>query len=184
MFETTLLSLRVLDETFNATPMQKKQASLSLASHLAKPAIRRPIFKSTASSNDTSCPSTPAEDDELFIDRLWEQVRSKARKLPIFPSPSPAEVRESCNEIGPVGNGTIYPRLTRRKSITYRDSADGRNTVVIFDLPGVKKSDVHVSFQYKRLVVSYKLVREVEKRERQVRPGNNGEAMYSSNTIT
>lgn len=37
--------------------------------------------------------------------------------------------------------------------------------VVILELPGVDKADVHVTFQPKRLVVSYKTVSETEHRE-------------------
>ncbi|PAV16601.1 HSP20-like chaperone [Pyrrhoderma noxium] len=53
----------------------------------------------------------------------------------------------------------------RRKSIVYRESSDKRNMVVILELPGVDKADVHVTFQPKRLVVSYKTVSETEHRE-------------------
>ena len=37
--------------------------------------------------------------------------------------------------------------------------------MAILHLPGVLKSDVHVSFQYKRLLVSYRAVEENEKWE-------------------
>lgn len=59
-------------------------------------------------------------------------------------------------------NSSRTPTLSRRRSIVYRESSDKRHMLVILDLPGVDKADVHVSFQYKRLVVSYKIIRETE----------------------
>jgi len=50
-------------------------------------------------------------------------------------------------------------------SVKYRESADGSTVTAIFDLPRVKKDDMHVSFQGNRLVVSWRMVKITEREE-------------------
>lgn len=50
-------------------------------------------------------------------------------------------------------------------SVKYRESADGLTVTAIFDLPRVKKDDMHVSFQGNRLVVSWRTVKITEREE-------------------
>lgn len=50
-------------------------------------------------------------------------------------------------------------------STTFRDSADGRSVIAFFDVPGLTKHDLHVSFQRNCLVVSWDLVQVSEKEE-------------------
>lgn len=123
------------------------------------------ISVSTSSSKETSEPITPIEADEQFIDRLWEQVRSRAKGS----SDDAVPVEEVKDRARPVvdQNKVEVPkplerRLSRRSSLKFRDSRDGNTTFAILNLPGVHKSDVHVNFQYKRLIVSYKSVEESE----------------------
>ncbi|KAI0787714.1 HSP20-like chaperone [Fomes fomentarius] len=61
-------------------------------------------------------------------------------------------------------------------SVNFRESPDGRNMLVTFDMTGVKKQDMHVSYRTNRLIVSWRVERSVEKqdgdvvvREREVR---------------
>jgi len=49
--------------------------------------------------------------------------------------------------------------------VTFRDSSDGTRTTATFDLQGIKKSDVHVSFQNDKVVVSWETVNVEEKME-------------------
>ncbi|KAH9850322.1 hypothetical protein C2E23DRAFT_836069 [Lenzites betulinus] len=53
----------------------------------------------------------------------------------------------------------------RRSSVGFRESQDGRNMVVTFDMTGVKKPDMHVSYRTTRLVVSWRVERTAERRE-------------------
>jgi len=48
-------------------------------------------------------------------------------------------------------------------SVKYRESTDGLTVTAIFDLPHVKKDDMHVSFQGNRLVVTWRVVRIIER---------------------
>lgn len=57
-------------------------------------------------------------------------------------------------------------KLQKGKSyVKYRESADGQTVTAIFDLPRVKKDDMHVSFQGNRLVVSWRTVKITEREE-------------------
>jgi len=58
--------------------------------------------------------------------------------------------------------GVFFPLLS---SVKYRKSADGLTVTAIFDLPRVKKDDMHVSFQGNRFVVSWQTVRITEREE-------------------
>ncbi|KAI0368648.1 hypothetical protein BV20DRAFT_909587, partial [Pilatotrama ljubarskyi] len=50
-------------------------------------------------------------------------------------------------------------------SVNFKESPDGRNLIVSFDMTGVKKQDMHVSYRTTRLVVSWRVERTMEKRE-------------------
>ena len=52
-----------------------------------------------------------------------------------------------------------------QSSVKYRESPDGLTVTAIFDLPRVKKDDMHVSFQGNRLVVSWRVVKITEREE-------------------
>ncbi|EJF64758.1 hypothetical protein DICSQDRAFT_18425, partial [Dichomitus squalens LYAD-421 SS1] len=50
-------------------------------------------------------------------------------------------------------------------SVNFRESPDGRNMMVTFDMTGVKKQDMHVSYRTTRLIVSWKVERTTEEQE-------------------
>ncbi|KAI0671643.1 hypothetical protein C8Q78DRAFT_948401, partial [Trametes maxima] len=50
-------------------------------------------------------------------------------------------------------------------SVSFKESPDGRNLIVTFDMTGVKKQDMHVSYRTSRLIVNWRVERTVEKRE-------------------
>ncbi|THH11023.1 hypothetical protein EW145_g931 [Phellinidium pouzarii] len=116
------------------------------------------VSPTSSKGTSESGPITPLDADEHFIDRLWERVRSGASGH----ADEKEQIRGGNN---PASGGQSLPRLTRRRSITYRESSDGKNIVVMLDLPDVNKSDVHISFQHQRLVVSYKTLKEIERRD-------------------
>lgn len=58
------------------------------------------------------------------------------------------------------------PKLKRRKSkVNFHDSADGKTVTATFDLQGVQKSDVHVSYQNDKVVISWESVSINEQKE-------------------
>ena len=58
-----------------------------------------------------------------------------------------------------------YRRFSSLSSVKYRESADGLTVTAIFDLPRVKKDDMHVSFQGSKLVVSWRVIKITEREE-------------------
>lgn len=62
-------------------------------------------------------------------------------------------------------NQRLVPNIFGMLFRVFRESPDGRNTIVILSLPGVQKSDVHISYQHRRLIISYKSVEETERWE-------------------
>ncbi|KAF7970627.1 hypothetical protein HWV62_5053 [Athelia sp. TMB] len=58
------------------------------------------------------------------------------------------------------------PKLKKRKSIaTLRESHDGRMITATFDLPGIKKNQVHVSYRGHYLIVDWETVKVTEHEE-------------------
>jgi len=56
--------------------------------------------------------------------------------------------------------------LKKRKSkANFQDSADGKTVTATFELQGVNKSDVHVSYQNDKVVISWESVTTDEKME-------------------
>ncbi|KAL5503893.1 hypothetical protein ACEPAH_7964 [Sanghuangporus vaninii] len=125
---------------------------------------------STSSSKETAEPVTPLEADEEFIDQLWQQVRSRTSTRGSLEIAVPGEEKkvQASPTVGkevPKHSRPISARLSRQPSLIFRDSSNGKNTLAILNLPGVLKSDVHISYQYMRLIISYKTVEETEKWE-------------------
>lgn len=65
-----------------------------------------------------------------------------------------------------VETSVLAPQVKKQKSLaSFRDSADGRTVTATFDMPGLQKQDVHVSFQRNRLVVTWENVNVTEREE-------------------
>ncbi|KAL5526021.1 hypothetical protein ACEPAG_7359 [Sanghuangporus baumii] len=150
---------------------------------LSPPAQRRPhqrssspvesayfMSTSTSSSKETAEPVTPLEADEEFIDQLWQQVRSRTStrgslEIAVQGEEKKVQASPAVGKEVPKPSRPISARLSRQPSLTFRDSPNGKNTLAVLNLPGVLKSDVHISYQYRRLIISYKTVEETEKWE-------------------
>ncbi|KAI5118998.1 hypothetical protein M0805_004408 [Coniferiporia weirii] len=150
---------------FKSTTPRNRPHPLSLA-----PLHERAFVgaSTSTSSKDTTSPITPKDADEHFIDHLWKQVRSKVNGPSEIPAPTNGKRGPEDDEghgASPMPAGQAFRRTTRRRSITFRDSSDGRNVVVTLDMSGVTKSDIHIGYQHRRLVVSYKTFKEIERRE-------------------
>ncbi|EPQ52844.1 hypothetical protein GLOTRDRAFT_140446 [Gloeophyllum trabeum ATCC 11539] len=114
---------------------------------------RAPELTRRRSSDDSFGPETPPE----WIDAVWQNVReAKERGF---------KHRQGRPE-GPARHPAQKPKLVRRKSIVnFKESADGRTVTAVFDLEGVKKEDMHVSFHSKRVTITWKTVSVIEYEE-------------------
>ncbi|KAI0326646.1 hypothetical protein GY45DRAFT_1356178 [Cubamyces sp. BRFM 1775] len=103
-------------------------------------------------------PSPPGDNS---LDTVWEAVLSaKSKDL----AASPSKVKSLDETI--VAEPPPKKKVPKRKSrVDIKESLDGKNLTVTFDLAGVKKQDMHVSFRATRLIVSWKVERVAEKRE-------------------
>ncbi|TFK47696.1 hypothetical protein OE88DRAFT_1665261 [Heliocybe sulcata] len=106
---------------------------------------RAPQLTHRRSSDDSFGPETPPE----WIDEVWQSVReAKARGF-----------KHAGKLEAAARNPQPRPKLVRRKSIAdFKVSADGRTVTAVFDLAGVKKEDMHVSFHSKRITITWKTV--------------------------
>ncbi|KAI0749396.1 hypothetical protein C8Q80DRAFT_1102273, partial [Daedaleopsis nitida] len=68
-------------------------------------------------------------------------------------------------------------------SVNFRESPDGRNMLVTFDMAGVKKQDMHVSYRTGRLVISWHVERTVERADADGVPVREREVRRYSHTI-
>ncbi|KAI0775290.1 hypothetical protein BD413DRAFT_454396, partial [Trametes elegans] len=50
-------------------------------------------------------------------------------------------------------------------SVSFKESPDGKNLMVTFDMTGVKKQDMHVSYRRNRLIVAWRIERIAERRD-------------------
>ncbi|THH15698.1 hypothetical protein EW146_g4817 [Bondarzewia mesenterica] len=121
-------------------------------------------------STSSAGPSTPADSDSL--DRVWSEVmRKKERAMAVSPSKIKSlEVLSASDQLSQAAPAsppiTVKPRLKRQKSnVTFKESSDGRRVVAVFDLPGVKKQEMHVSYQVDRLVVTWQTIKVTERME-------------------
>ncbi|TFY71150.1 hypothetical protein EVG20_g1853 [Dentipellis fragilis] len=117
-------------------------------------------YTSHASSSSTE-PETVVNSESL--DRVWSEVR-KTKERAMAASPSKIEslgVRSGSEQTLPAAAHHAAPRphLKRHKSIVnFKESRDGRMMTATFELPGVPKEDMHVSYQVDRLVITWRTV--------------------------
>lgn len=115
----------------------------------------------------------PATGNELrnlpSLDQLWDQIRkrkereeakrpTKVKSLETAPA-APSGVSRSPPDQSATQRKVTPPQLKRKKSIvSYRESHDGRTKTAIFDLPGVKKEHMHISFRPDHMTVEWTTV--------------------------
>ncbi|KAI0833385.1 hypothetical protein BC628DRAFT_1307530 [Trametes gibbosa] len=101
----------------------------------------------------------PAQQNSL--NTVWEEVLSAKEK----------EMEASPSKVKSLEGVSLPPTLSKKKvakrksSVAFKESPDGRNMMVTFDMTGVKKQDMHVSYRTTRLVVSWRVERTAERRE-------------------
>jgi len=90
-----------------------------------------------------------------------ERERERERERPVMPSASPNKSDDILKQ-----DSKGQPKLKKRKSIaTLRESHDGRMITATFDLPGIKKNQVHVSYRGHYLIVDWETVKITEHEE-------------------
>ncbi|KAI0926147.1 hypothetical protein AcW1_008387 [Taiwanofungus camphoratus] len=111
-------------------------------------------------------PTFPGSPQPVSLDPVWEEVRqSKERELAV----SPSKVRSVETAMSPTAGQASARKVTKRvSSVSFKQSADGRMMTATFEIPGVRKQDMHVSFRSRCLVVSWVTMKVTEKREGQV----------------
>jgi HSP20 family molecular chaperone IbpA len=125
-----------------------------------------------SSSDDSIEPVTPTDHESL--DQLWSSLRQQkerkmAKEVPKIesfggsPQPPSAPV---INVPSRPSAASTRPSLKTQKSIsTFHESSDGRMMTATFKIPGLKKQDIHVSYQRNRLGVTWESVEITETEE-------------------
>ncbi|PIL35659.1 hypothetical protein GSI_02389 [Ganoderma sinense ZZ0214-1] len=175
-------SLEAFDKLFERAFAPRDTPPLSLAPlALTDDRDVRPPSPKTQfySPMETEFPISDGHDHSL--DSLWDEVR-QAKEVELESSPSKVKSLEGATlSLGSSQSGTAPVRrqttgeqpqspgrkrvTKRRSSVNFRESADGRNIMVTFDMTGVKKQDMHVSYRSSRLIVNWKVERTTEKQE-------------------
>jgi HSP20 family molecular chaperone IbpA len=167
-----------------------KQFAPATSPQLTPPDLHRSVGampKPQESSEDSMGPPTPVDRDYVSLGQLWDTLREKkarqmAKEVPKVKSledgtrepdrdmqyvvqhiraPSPSPMPEEAYKPGPTPQ-----KVKKRKSIaTFCESSDGRTVTATFDLPGIKKSQVHVSFRGQYLLVDWETVNITEHEE-------------------
>jgi len=100
------------------------------------------------------------------LSQLWEEVRSKSRSAQSMSKPS----RGAGGRASPAmsasqpATDSVDPKKAK-STATFTESMDGSLIKATFELPGVRKPDMHVSFQGSRLVISWETGRVVTRQE-------------------
>ncbi|TFK81256.1 hypothetical protein K466DRAFT_531995 [Polyporus arcularius HHB13444] len=187
-------SLEAFDKLFERAFAPRENPALtplSLSDDIRRPTAPSPPSPSTLfySPVDPNFPISPAPIGETSLDPIWEEVmQTKERELASSPSKvkslegaaslslSPSQQSQSSQTQVQQLPQTKKRVTKRRSSVNFRESLDGRNMLVTFDMVGVKKQDMHVSYRTSRLIVSWRVERTVERqdgdvvvREREVR---------------
>ncbi|KAM5530409.1 hypothetical protein V8D89_015920 [Ganoderma adspersum] len=185
-FRRSRQSLEAFDKLFERAfaPRDTPPLSLSLAPlALTDDRDVRPPSPKTQfySPMETEFPISDAHAHDNSLDSLWDEVR-QAKEVELESSPSKVKSLEGATmSLGSSQSATAAPagrqgtgeqqspgrkRVTkRRSSVNFRESPDGRNMMVTFDMTGVKKQDMHVSYRSNRLIVNWKVERMTEKQE-------------------
>jgi HSP20 family molecular chaperone IbpA len=145
------------------------------------------IPKPQESSEDSMGPPTPVDRDYVSLTQLWDTLREKKARQMAKEAPKVKSLEDGTREVdrdvpyvvqpirppmslSPKPEETYKPgptqKVKKRKSIaTFRESQDGRTVTATFDLPGIKKSQVHVSFRGHYLIVDWETVKITEQEE-------------------
>jgi len=137
-------------------------------------------------SEDSMGPPAPVDRDYASLGQLWDTLREKKARQMAKEVPKVKSLEDGAREPdrdmpyvvqhvrspspSPMTEETYKPgqthKVKKRKSIaTFVESPDGRMVTATFDLPGIKKSQVHVSFRGQYLIVDWETVNITEHEE-------------------
>jgi len=136
------------------------------------------------SSEDSMGPPTPVDRDYESLGQLWDVLRDKKARQMAKEAPKVKSLEEGVRDHdrdvmqharrsrspSPIREEGYKPepkhRVKKRKSIaTFRESHDGRMMTATFDLPGIKKNQVHISYRGHYLIVDWETVKITEHEE-------------------
>jgi len=177
----------MFDKAF-APPITPHELTPTLTpSDLDRPSYQtpnRPQFPD--SSEDSMGPPTPVDRDYESLGQLWDTLRDKKARQMAKEVPKVKSLEEGIRDAdrdmlhvthharrsrSPSPMPQVYKpepkqKITKRKSIaTFRESQDGRMITATFDLPGIKKNQVHISYRGHYLVVDWETVKVTEHEE-------------------
>jgi len=155
------------------------------------------LSSSTPSGTVTATPTPTLRATELYepqspqiltpdgqsLEPIWDAVRQlKVKALATLPSKV-----KSLEGVEPIEPQTViseppqveHKKLKRKSSATFRESPDGRLVTAVFDMGGVSKQDMHVSFKGNRVIVTWRRTKVVESMEDGVRVRERKEKQYS-----
>lgn len=123
-------------------------------------------------------PPEEIQDPEFKLLRIWEQVReAKSKQLEALPSKVKSLDIPKLHRSEAVG---LNRTLTKRKSmVNFKEASDCETVTATFEMGGVKKQDMHVSFRINRIVVTWRRTRIVEKMEGSVKVRERQEKQYN-----
>ncbi|KAG8757281.1 hypothetical protein FRC12_010347 [Ceratobasidium sp. 428] len=149
---------KMFDEAF--TPRGSVGGSSDVRGHSPEPPRRSHTRSRSAAPPTTESTPVPAEEDEF--DRLWNDARrvrrtTTTRKRIVQRSDS-ADTDPDVDEMG---------KLRRRKPSRNNFTETEHNGIVtlVFDLPGIPKSDVKVKFSSQKITVAWQKTTVEEKSE-------------------
>jgi len=115
-------------------------------------------------------PFTPAAEDPLSsadedFNQLWNEAASRRRRVTRTVTRR-RTLRQGTMSPGPGAMAESESKAVRRKSrFHYHRNGDPDTITATFELPDVRKEDVHVAFQFDRLTITWESVITTEKRE-------------------
>ncbi|PSR75569.1 hypothetical protein PHLCEN_2v9049 [Hermanssonia centrifuga] len=124
-------------------------------------------------------PMLPGSPPDELLDPVWDRVwQMKAKALEALPSKvrSLQAVKDTAIEQQDLRQA--LGRIKRKVSATFKELEDGRTVSATFDMSGVRKQDMHVSFRTNRLVVTWRRIKTIEKMEDRVLVRERKEKQY------
>lgn len=118
------------------------------------------------STSSVAKPRRPFDALDRLLDKAFAQ-RDTPTSTPVLRPHIPAQQPPSLTDVQQTSSSRAKARRPRKhpSSASFKESADGRTVTATFDVPGVRKEDMHVSYCGRHLVVSWRTSRVTERRE-------------------
>ncbi|KAI0041699.1 hypothetical protein FA95DRAFT_1565112 [Auriscalpium vulgare] len=161
-----LHSWEAFDRTFSKQPASAPDSPGSASDAMEhdlevreRPMAPEPFSTPPLLSHASTSSAEPSSLAESSLDYVWSEVRRRNERA-MAKTPSKVESLEAAYP--PDGLAVHRERragpLRPEDQLTFADSPDGRREKATFNLPGVRKEKMHVSYRVDRLVVTWKTV--------------------------